>query len=178
MSPTRRPACKHGRPAADCLRDSGSVSRAFVPPDGTLDFAGRPRRLVTRTTERYETVQQRLAEGKTLAAIRRELRLDHSTVHRFARARSLDELLVKAINRATLLDAYKPYPHQRWTDGCHSIPTSTANCAHRASPAASSASGATSARSRSPTSPSSRTRQNLLPHPGRRRSPAASSAGS
>ncbi len=136
MSPTRRPACKHGRPAAHCLRDSGSVSRAFVPPDGTLGFAGRPRRLVTRTTERYEAVQQRLAEGKTLAAIRRELRLDHSTVRRFARARSLDELLAKAINWATLLDAYKPYPHQRWTDGCHSIPTSTANCAHRASPAA------------------------------------------
>ncbi|UXX97302.1 hypothetical protein N7U49_46500 [Streptomyces sp. AD2-2] len=98
------------------------MSRAFVPPDGTLDFAGRPRRLVTRTTERYEAVQQRLAEGKTLAAIRRELRLDHSTVRRFARARSLDELLVKATNRATLLDAYKPHLHQRWTDGCHSIP--------------------------------------------------------
>lgn len=77
---------------------------------------------MARTTERYEAVQQRLAEGKTLAAIRRELRLDHSTVRRFARARSLDELLVKATNRATLLDEYKPYLHQRWTEGCHSIP--------------------------------------------------------
>ncbi|MFH8837272.1 ISL3 family transposase [Streptomyces sp. NPDC017868] len=95
---------------------------SFVPPDGTLDSLGRPRRLVTRTIERYEAVQQRLAEGKTLAAIRRELRLDHSTVRRFARARSLDELLVKATNRATILDEYKTYLHQRWTDGCHDIP--------------------------------------------------------
>ncbi|MFE2945100.1 ISL3 family transposase [Streptomyces sp. NPDC059255] len=94
----------------------------FVAPDGTLDLLGRPRRLVIRTTERYEAVQQRLAEGKTLRAIGRELRLDHSTVRRFARARSLDELLVKATNRATLLDDCKPYLHQRWIDGCHDIP--------------------------------------------------------
>ncbi len=94
----------------------------FAPPDGTLDSLGRPRRLVARTIERYEAVQLRLAEGKSLAAIRRELRLDHSTVRRFARARSLDELLVKATNRSTILDEYKPYLHQRWTDGCHDIP--------------------------------------------------------
>jgi transposase len=110
--------------AGDLVTEESSIAESipFVPPDGTLDFAGRPRRLVARTTERYEAVQERLAEGKTLAAIRRELRLDHSTVRRFARARSLDELLVKATNRATLLDAYKPYLHQRWTEGCHSIP--------------------------------------------------------
>ncbi|GHE14503.1 hypothetical protein [Streptomyces alanosinicus] len=94
----------------------------FVPPDGTLDVLGRPRRLVARTTERYEAVQQRLAEGKSLAAIRRELRLDHSTVRRFARAQSLEELLVKATNRASKLDPYKPYLHQRWREGCHDVP--------------------------------------------------------
>ncbi|MET8452795.1 hypothetical protein [Streptomyces sp. NPDC005209] len=54
-----------------------------------------------------------MAEGKALAAIRCELRPDHSTVRRFARARSLDELLVKATSRATLLDDFKPYLHQR-----------------------------------------------------------------
>ncbi|MER5219346.1 transposase [Streptomyces flaveus] len=85
----------------------------FVPPDGMLDVFGRPRRLVARTAERYEAVQRLLAEGKTLTAIRRELRLDHSTVRRFARASSLDELLVKATNRASILDEYKPYLHQR-----------------------------------------------------------------
>ncbi|WNZ07350.1 ISL3 family transposase [Streptomyces sp. 11x1] len=95
----------------------------LVPPDGTLDVLGRPRRLVARTTERYEAVQQRLAEGKSLATIRRELRLDHSTVRRFARAQSLEELLVKATHRASILDPYKPYLHERWREGCHDVPS-------------------------------------------------------
>ncbi|MFJ1608434.1 transposase [Streptomyces sp. NPDC088253] len=72
---------------------------SFVLPDGTRDVLGRPRRLVARTTERYTAVQQLLSEGRSLAAISRQLRLDHSTVRRFARARSLGELLVKATNR-------------------------------------------------------------------------------
>ncbi|MFD8726136.1 ISL3 family transposase [Streptomyces sp. NPDC059629] len=94
----------------------------FIPPDGTLDVTGKPRRLVARTTERYEAIQQRLSAGMSLAAIRRELRLDHSTVQRFARAQSLNELLVKAVNRNSILDAYKPYLHRRWNEGCHDIP--------------------------------------------------------
>ncbi|MFG2369835.1 ISL3 family transposase [Streptomyces mirabilis] len=94
----------------------------FVPPDGTRDVLGRPRRLVARTTERYTAVQQLLSEGKSLAAIGRRLRLDHSTVRRFARARSLDELLIKATNRTSILDGDKLYLHQRWREGCHDIP--------------------------------------------------------
>lgn len=77
---------------------------------------------MARTTERYEAVQQRLAEGKSLVTIRRELQLDHSTVRRFARAQSLEELVVKATNRASKLDSYKPYLHQRWREGCHYVP--------------------------------------------------------
>ncbi|MER5227784.1 ISL3 family transposase [Streptomyces flaveus] len=53
----------------------------FVPPDGTRDVLGYPRRLVARTTQRYTAVQQLLSEGKSLAAIGRPLRLDHSTVN-------------------------------------------------------------------------------------------------
>ncbi|MGP4048824.1 ISL3 family transposase [Streptomyces sp. 2A115] len=94
----------------------------FVPPDGTRDVLGHPRLLVARTAERYTAVQQLLSEGKSLAAIGRQLRLDHSTVRRFTRARSLDELLVKATNRASILDEHKPYLHQRWREGCHDIP--------------------------------------------------------
>ncbi|MGW4982184.1 helix-turn-helix domain-containing protein [Streptomyces mirabilis] len=51
---------------------------------------------MARTTERYTAVQQLLSEGVSLAAIGRQLRLDHSTVRRFDRARSLGELLVCA----------------------------------------------------------------------------------
>ncbi|MET8289492.1 hypothetical protein ABZV80_30265 [Streptomyces sp. NPDC005132] len=95
---------------------------SFVPPDGTRDVLGHPGRLVACTTERYTAVQQLLSEGKSLAAIGQQLRLDHSTVRRFARAQSLDELLVKATNRASILDEHKPYLHRRWSEGCHDIP--------------------------------------------------------
>ncbi|MFB7397759.1 ISL3 family transposase [Streptomyces sp. NPDC056191] len=94
----------------------------FVPPDGTLDVSGQPRRLVARTTERYAAVQALLAEGRSLAVIGRTLRLDHSTVRRFARAASLDELLTKATGRLSVLDEHKPYLHARWLEGCHDIP--------------------------------------------------------
>ncbi|MFF4353779.1 hypothetical protein [Streptomyces sp. NPDC001530] len=68
------------------------------------------------------SLQQLLSEGKSLAAIGRQLRLDHATIRRFARAQSLDELLVKATNRASILDEHKPYLHRRWREGCHDIP--------------------------------------------------------
>lgn len=110
--------------AAETVVTTGLSSKAvpFIPPDGTLDVMGQPRRLVARTSERYRAVQQRLSAGMPLSAIRRELRLDHSTVRRFARAQSLDELLVKAVNRNSILDTYKTYLHRRWNEGCHDIP--------------------------------------------------------
>jgi transposase len=86
--------------------------------DAMLDVCGRERRLVTRTRERYAAVQQLLTDGSTLEGICRTLRLDRSTVRRFARATSIEELLVKATNRSSILDEYKPYLHQRWSDGC------------------------------------------------------------
>ncbi|GLW04485.1 transposase [Streptomyces lavendulae] len=99
-----------------------AVDVPFVPPDGTLDLLGRPRRLVARTAERYAAVQKWLAEGKSLGEIRRTLRLGHSTVRRFARAGSLDEFLVKATGRLSVLDEHKAYLHAHWLDGRHDIP--------------------------------------------------------
>ncbi|MFE3526389.1 hypothetical protein ACFXOD_33205 [Streptomyces sp. NPDC059161] len=63
-------------------------------------------------------MQQLLADGSSLEGICRTLRLDRSTVRRFARATSIDELLVKATNRASILDQYTAHLHQRWNDGC------------------------------------------------------------
>ncbi|MFG3662331.1 hypothetical protein [Streptomyces sp. NPDC047706] len=74
---------------------------------------------VTRTRERYTAVRQLPDNGSTLEHICRTLQLDRSTVRRFARATGIDELLVKATNRSTILDEYKPYLHQRWNEGCH-----------------------------------------------------------
>ncbi|WP_369228721.1 ISL3 family transposase (plasmid) [Streptomyces sp. R39] len=114
-----------------CVRTVFASALPATPPPGddiwqlppsatasTLDVCGRERRLVTRTKERYAAVQQLLAEGSSLEGICRTLRLDRSTVRRFARAASIDELLVKAVNRTGILDPYAAYLHQRWNDGC------------------------------------------------------------
>jgi transposase len=87
-------------------------------PDGMLDACSRERRLVTRTRERFAAVQDLRAQGLSLGAISRHLGLDHSTVRRFARASSVDELLVKAVNRTSRLDRFKPYVNKRWNEGC------------------------------------------------------------
>jgi transposase len=85
--------------------------------DGSLDVCGRERSLVVRTRERYAAVQQLLADGASLAEICRRLDLDRSTVRRFARAASLDGLLVKAVNRTSLLDGYTQHLTARFTAG-------------------------------------------------------------
>ncbi|MFF4621851.1 ISL3 family transposase [Nonomuraea jabiensis] len=98
----------------------GEAAEEVPPPrEGLFNVRGQPRSLVARTTERYATVQQLVAEGRSLRGISRELGLNYYTVRRYARAAGLDELLASATHRRTLLDAFKPYLHQRVTaDGC------------------------------------------------------------
>jgi transposase len=113
-----------------CLREpepepETSAAEAAPPPDplpvpdGVLDACGRERRLVTRTRERFAAIQELRAQGLSLGAISRQLGLEHGTVRRFARANTVDELLVKAVNRTSRLDRFKPYVNQRWNEGCH-----------------------------------------------------------
>jgi hypothetical protein len=95
-----RTAFEHTVPAAPPTSDD--IWQTPPPPAsaaGMLDVCGQERRPVTRTRERYAAVQQLLDDGSTLEEICRTLRLDRSTVRRFARATSIDELLVKATNR-------------------------------------------------------------------------------
>ncbi|MBB5110022.1 transposase [Streptomyces spectabilis] len=73
---------------------------------------------MTRTKKRYAAVQQLLADGSTLEGICRTLRLDRSTVRRIARAASIEELLVNATNRSSILDSYTAHLNQRWNEGC------------------------------------------------------------
>jgi transposase len=128
---TRHRGCLKGQPAGDDAAGQdapgiadlpppqapGQAQAAQVMPDGSLDACGRERRLVTRTRERYAAVRERLDTGQSLSAICRALDLDRKTVQRFARAASVDELLVGAMNRESKLDQFKPYIGQRWNDG-------------------------------------------------------------
>jgi transposase len=86
-------------------------------PDGFRDVHGYERRLVTRHRERYAAVQALRAEGCPIREIARRLELNRNTVLKFANAASIDELLVKATSRPSILDPFKPYLGQRWNDG-------------------------------------------------------------
>lgn len=108
-----QPACD-AEPAA---APEPAATATAAEPDGSLDVCGRERSLVVRTRERYTAVQQLLADGVSLAEIGRRLELERGTVRRFARATSLDELLVKAVNRASLLDGYTQHLTARFTAG-------------------------------------------------------------
>jgi transposase len=74
--------------------------------------------LTTRTRERYALIQDLLRRGVSRAGISRQLRLDPHTVRRFADANSIDDLLVNAGPRDSVIDAFRPYLHQRWNEGC------------------------------------------------------------
>ena len=84
---------------------------------GVRDVCGRERSLVARTRDRYTAVQRLIGEGYSLGAISVELDLDRSTVRRFARAGTVDELLVKATNRTSLLDGHAEHLTARFTAG-------------------------------------------------------------
>jgi transposase len=85
--------------------------------NGMLDVCGRERRLVVRTRQRYTDVQQLLTQGHSLEAICQQLELDRGTVRRFARAESVEELLVKATNRTGRLDGYTEHLDNRFHAG-------------------------------------------------------------
>ncbi|MEU3051366.1 ISL3 family transposase [Streptomyces sp. NPDC006984] len=114
-----------GRHRAD-LRQSltthdGRTDNAPTPEghDRTeLDIHGRPRPLVARTRDRHQQIHERIARGDSLRAISRDFQLSRGTVNRFARAEEVDELLIAAVNRPTLIDDYRLYLHHRWMEGC------------------------------------------------------------
>jgi hypothetical protein len=95
----------------------GAAPAADVEPSDERDVCGRERALVVRTRERYAAVQRLIAEGVSLGAIATQLDLDRSTVRRFARATSLEELLAKAVNRASVLDGYTAHLTSRVAAG-------------------------------------------------------------
>lgn len=105
-------------PETDHSDQIEGVALASVPQPAAQDEGQQVEaRLVTRTRERFAAVQQYRRRGDSITAIGRELELDRRTVRRFANAESLEELLTTTRARESLLDAYKPYLHQRFNSG-------------------------------------------------------------
>jgi transposase len=101
-------------PAGPDLREAAALALAAARLE-------RPA-LVARTRQRHEQVHALLAQGRSLAAIARELGLALSTVRRFARAARPQDLPAGAGGRQpTALDEFKPYLHQRLNGGCLNI---------------------------------------------------------
>ncbi|MFI9735961.1 ISL3 family transposase [Nocardia sp. NPDC052278] len=84
------------------------------PPETRTD------KWAVRARERHTAVHTLLAEGVSLLQIGSRLGLARGTVRRFARAATVEELLVNngTGRRPGILDEYKPYLHQRWNEGC------------------------------------------------------------
>jgi len=103
-----------------CLREPRPEPPTPTPPADPVASAPAPveKKIVTRTTRRYTQIQDLRVHGESISAISHSLHLDIQTVRRFAHASSLDQLLAKTAERASVLDAFTPYLHQRWNQGC------------------------------------------------------------
>ena len=101
----------------------GPAEAGAPEPDGFRGADGRERTVVARHRDRYAAVQALRADGCPVAEIARRLGLGRTTAAKFAHAASLDELLVHATSRPSILDPYKPYLSQRWNQGITSAAT-------------------------------------------------------
>jgi transposase len=101
-------------PAVDLAKAADAAQAQRVEQSG----------LVARTRVRYQAVQALKAQGKGIKTIKRELGLAKETVRRFYRAATVEDLLAKPrAGRPSVLDAYKPYLHERWNAGVHTAST-------------------------------------------------------
>ena len=116
-----------------CMRDPEPAPAASLPccaaPE-PIDPASvrRPDRVAhrfrDRVHERHAAVHAQLVQGHGIRAIARELGLGRHTVQRYARAATpVDVLRGQWSSRASKLDAFKPYLHQRLSERATSATT-------------------------------------------------------
>ncbi|MEU0817477.1 ISL3 family transposase [Streptomyces mirabilis] len=117
-----------GEAAEKCVyRHRGCLRPMPAPPDEPHEEAeptvSSPwptgHRFVERTRAKHATVHALLAAGHSKRSVARQLGMGLNTIMRFSRATTPEELFTgQWQNRATRLDAFKPYLDQRWQDGC------------------------------------------------------------
>lgn len=76
-------------------------------------------RFTSRARDTHARVQAEAAHGHSLREIARRLHMTRKTVTKYARAATPESLFHSQWqNRATILDPFKPYLYQRWSEGC------------------------------------------------------------
>jgi transposase len=111
----------HQVPAPVSLK-SQALSTAETPPmrpaavRRSLEAAKAQTR--SKREARYRLIQQRVAQGASIAALARELHLHWKTVRKYAQA-DVCPTAPTAMRRPRLLTSYEPFLRQRWAEGCH-----------------------------------------------------------
>lgn len=76
-------------------------------------------RFAERTRAKHATIHALLAAGHSKRSVARQLGMTLNTILRFSRATTPEEMFTgQWQDRATRLDAYKPYLDQCWQEGC------------------------------------------------------------
>ncbi|MEW2418404.1 hypothetical protein AB0953_32645 [Streptomyces sp. NPDC046866] len=76
-------------------------------------------RFADRTRARHATVHALLEAGHSLRSVQRQLGMAWHTVKRFCDAEKPEDLFTgQWQNRTSVLDEYKPYLDDRWSEGC------------------------------------------------------------
>ncbi|WP_338704390.1 ISL3 family transposase (plasmid) [Streptomyces sp. Q6] len=126
------------------------------PPESEPDLGPATERqepVVTRTEEntraRWQQIHPLYVKGMKIDAISQVTGYDRTTVRRYARAASPEELIRSRPRRRTTLDMHKPYLLARWTEGCDNA----RSCATRSPPAATPAPARPSVASSTPWAP-------------------------
>ena len=77
---------------------------------------------MARTRGRHAAVRHLRQTGRSISAISGELGLDRRTARRFAHAQDVEDLLLTARSRTSLLDPFTPHLHQRFNAGTPTRP--------------------------------------------------------
>ncbi len=98
-----------------CLREERPEP---TPPADTPPKATSSSRFADRTRAKHARIHELKDAGHSLRAISRMLGMTRNTVTRFARAATADELLWgQWTTKPSVVDDFKPYLHQRWSEG-------------------------------------------------------------
>jgi transposase len=106
-------------PAAEAVAEPESQAAPAlpVPLPKTPAETRTETRTTVRTRERHAAVHSLVANGWTVSAISRELRLDRKTVRKFRDAATAEQLINGPRLCPKPIDRFGSYLHQRWNEG-------------------------------------------------------------